>query len=424
MVAALGVHLALAWIEHRPATRALAGDERVYLAAAERLRGGEPLGLDPLWPPLYPRFLALLLPAHGGRGRVEIAQLALLAATAWMARDLWRRLVARDGYGDLLAVAILGHPDLAAFTHYLWPETLHLALLTFALWILVARRESWAWSVGVGIVLGLAVQTKLVLLPFLPVLLLPLALPATGRALARSALAAGALALTVAPAVAVNWREHRLLNVGDSSRFNLWVGLNDRGRSSFGDGVVEREWQAYAESAPTFRERQAILDRKIGAHLRATPWPEILRRQLGRQYFRLFDHESFLIEQLPGGRIAAAGLGYRSPSPFLAAALRAAHAAAHAALLGAAAFGILWSPRRSWNWLGLALIGFSLALYAVVHVKSRYLVQLVPLLLFYGCFALKAWREPAIGGPGRRRALGSWLAAGGAALLLFLAFRD
>lgn len=418
---AVGVHALLFWIEQWPEPRQLSGDEITYVQAGLRVRAGEPAGLEPLWPPLYPYFLALFLGPGGDRRGVEVVQVLLLAGAACLVGDLWRRLVPAPAMAPVLAAAVWGVPALAAFAHYLWPEVLHLVFVVAALWILAARRQSTLWAAAYGVLLALATLTKLLLAPLLPALLIPLAL-APGRRVLRAVVAAAGIVLVLAPVAVSNRRTHGVAVVADSSRFNLWVGLNDRARTSFGDSVIEREFPAYLESAPTFRQRQQILDRKIRDFVRSAGWVRILRQQLGRQYFRLFDKDNFLIEQLPGGRLAQRGAGYRRPPPAAASALRIASHATYAALLAAAGFGLAWAPPRGWHLYGVSLLAYAAGLFLLVHVKSRYLAAFLPLLLFYALFAVVAWREPAAAGPLRRRRLGSLLGGALAVLLLGLSF--
>src|SRR5688572_29029617 len=140
-VFAIGVHALLFWIEQWPEPRQLLGDELTYLHAAVRVRAGEPAGLEPLWPPLYPYFLALFLGPGGDRRGVEVVQVLLLTGAACLVGDIWRRLGPAPGLAPVLAAAVLGLPALAAFAHYFSPEILHLFLVVAALWILAARRR-------------------------------------------------------------------------------------------------------------------------------------------------------------------------------------------------------------------------------------------------------------------------------------------
>jgi hypothetical protein len=413
------VHLTLLWIYYQPAPKVLAGDEAVYLAAANRILDGQPAGLEMLWPPLYPWFLALLLKFGGGSLiLVQAVQTLMLAAVALLLRDLWIRFEGRGPAADVLALTLLAYPPLAAFAHYLWPEVLHLALFAAALWILAVKRREPAWLAALGLLLGLALLTKSLLGPFLPALLLPLLLDGGWRVrLLRLAVVLAVLGTTVAPVVISSYQRHGVLAIADSSRFNLWVGLNDRSRRGLEEPIAGGEYETYLASAADHRGRDRILDARIRDLVSERGWLGVLRDQLSRQYFRLFDKDSFLTDQLPGGGFAARGRGYMDVPRPLAAVLRWASYGLYALILAGAAFGIArTSPKaRPWAWMVLAFLGYNLAIFLLLHVKSRYRVQFLPFLMVYACCALDAWRTRA---PRFQTVAGAF----GAVLLLFLAF--
>jgi hypothetical protein len=428
-IAAVAVHGALWWIELRPSPRPFWGDEATYWAASERLRAGAPAALEPLWPPLYPHFLALVsrLSSAAPLVAVKLVQLALLVAAALLLRRAWIAVGGTAALGTFLAAWLIADPSTAAFTLYLWPEILHLFLVAAALWVLATGRRSAAWLVALGLALGLALLAKALLLPFLPVLLAPLALEkAAGERWRRVAVVAAVVAVTVAPAAALNWRHHRLLAPSGSGLFNLWVGMNDVSRASLGDNTAGEEFGPYLASGATFAERQRVLRAKIAARVAERGVAALAADALGRQYFRLFDRDSFLTDQLPGGRITAYRLGYVDPPPALAGALRTASYLSYAAMLALAAGGaVLATPRqRPWLWIPMAFLGYNLSILLFLHVKSRYRLQLVWVLLALAGVAVGRWRE-AGGWQGLRARCGRLrlaAAASAAALALFLVF--
>lgn len=426
-VLAVGVvHAALLFIYWVPAAKTLAGDEKIYARTAQQLASDQAVAADPLRPPLYPYFLAATFRLSGGSPWLaQLMQTVLLVGVAALVRDLARRFTGSALGGDLAGLLVLVYPPLVAYAHFLWPEILHLALFLAALWIVVERGERLAWMPLLGLAVGLALLTKSVLGPFLPVLFLPLALRGELRTrLLCPALAAAVALLVITPTLLANHRDNGRAMIADSSWFNLWVGLNDTSRQSLGDKVVEREYQVYRRSAPTFIEREKILRHKVRERVRADGLGSILARQLGRQYFRLFEKDSYLTEQLPGGALAAMGQGYRDPPRWLALAIRGASYLLWAAVLvGAAAGIVLLSPRRHpWLLLALAFLGYNLAIFLGLHVTSRYQVPMLPFFFLYaggaaGCWLEGGWRGEALPRPWR------WgLAALLAGVLLFLAF--
>lgn len=419
------IHAALLFIYWVPSAKTLAGDEQTYARMAQELAAGAQADADYLRPPLYAWFLSLTYRLSGGSPWLaQAVQTLLLVAVAGLVRDLTRRFTGSLLGGDLAGLLVLVYPPLVAYAHFLWPEVLHLALFLAALWIVVARGERLGWMPLLGLALGLALLTKSVLGPFSPAFLLPLALRGTpwGRLLRPVVVALVVLAV-LAPTLLAHRRETGRAMIADSSWFNLWVGLNDTSRKSLGDGVVEREYLAYQASAPSFAERNEILKHKIRELVRTEGPLRILRRQLGRQYFRLFEKDSYLTEQLPGGALAAIGQGYRAPPRWLALALHGVSYSLYALVLAAAAAGVVMlSPRRCpWLLWVLAFFAYNLAIFLFLHVKSRYQVPMLPFFFLYAGALAGRWLERGSleeGLPIWRRGL----AAVSAGAMLFLAF--
>ena len=494
VTAALAVHLLLLALSHWPKPRKPIGDEPVYLATAQALATGEASvrpGHEMLWPPLYGRFLALCATGpRAGWPRPQLIQLLFLALTAWLLRDLTLRLLARPAgattansspssspiarlAADLVAVTTLAFPPLASYAQFFFPEILHLLLWVALVWMIARQSDQtrggptaadplswwavWPWSGLFGLVLGTALLTKSLLQPVAPFLLLAWALalarsplPAAARPAKRvrrnlRALAAAGFALLVAagtlwPTLAENHRRYQLWAVANSGPINLWIGLNDTARRDRVDPVVRREIERYRDSGPDPRSRQEWVHGQIHAAVAERGLGPLLRAQLGRQYFRLFNKDSFFTDQLPGGLLHARKRGYRGTPPAVGWGLRLLSWTLYAALLPLIVFGLALQPPRGrlWVWLVVGFVVYNLALFLFVHVKSRYRAQLLPLLLPFAAAAfahLLSWsldRWPRLqpflglastgGAPQpiapRRFALATAISA----LLLFLAF--
>ena len=302
------------WLDRYPVPRVLWGDENGYLGSAERLLAGDPgWWLEPLWPPLYSQFLAGVLWVGGGSLTVVVlVQIALLMATAVLLGDLTRRLCGSRAAGITVVVLTLGYPPLVAFSHYLWPEVLHLFLFSALLWLMVVRGASRAWCAVAGVVLGLALLSKSLLMPFVPVLLLTMVWGSRpGRAIIRIGLVLGLAAATVAPTVIANAKRTGSPMIANSAAFNIWVGLNDVGRESFRHDVVWPEYQRWTASADTYAERDRILRSRIVEYVRNRGWFTVFRNQVSKQYFRLFHAGCYFTDQLIGGGAQRqSGAGY------------------------------------------------------------------------------------------------------------------
>jgi len=424
VLAVLALHGVLFWLDRSP--RRPVGDEVRYLARAEIVARGETPPPDLLWPPLYENLLGTIFAwTRGSKLAVIVLQTLLLGGVALLARDLAGRLAGSGPGADLGALLVLLYPPLAAYAHAFWPEVVHLFLLVAMVWILAARRGAYAWLALLGFVLGIALLTKSLLQGFVPALLLAVAAAKPWRqALAQTLLVTSCAAATVAPTVLANFRSEGIPAIADSSRFNLWLGLSDQGRRDRLDTNTGRFWVEFMSSAPTMRERNGLLDERIRAQLASQGLAATLGRQLSRQYFRLFDKDSLLTDQLPGGHLADSGRGYFAAPAWLATLLRWSSWGFHGLLLAAFPLGLaIFPPRRqAWVWLVLAFFAYNALLFLFFFVKSRYLLQLVPFLLLYAAPTMMhlATRPRAVITALPRPRLVA--AAAGAPLLLCLAF--
>jgi 4-amino-4-deoxy-L-arabinose transferase-like glycosyltransferase len=424
IVAAMAVHVVLWWLYYHPQPKVLWGDEQRYLEAARGLLSGDP-GWRPelLWPSLYVRFVAGLTAVAGGSlVAVQLAQTALLVLAGVLVGDLGRRLSGSTVAGFVAGWLCVAFPPLVAFAHYLWPELLHLFLWMAALWLLSSDRSGGPWMVVAGLCLGLALLTKSLLTPFLPVVVVAVVVTGGGRArlwraVGRAALVSVTAVLVVAPTVLSNWRAEGLPIIADSSAFNLWVGLNDRGRKAFSDEIVYRSYLAFSRSGSTFAERNRATRERVRRWFEHRTIADTLAGQAGRQYFRLLDKDSYLTEQLPGGAAFAQGRGYRAPHRLLATGLRWSAWVLYAAVLGLAPTGyLLWRFRSPvWVVVLLLFVAYNLVLFFWLHATPRYRVQLLP-VLFLGCGAAVAWLQA------RRTVSGVRVAAAVVAALLLLFF--
>ncbi|MEM6454403.1 MAG: hypothetical protein AAF772_04845 [Acidobacteriota bacterium] len=430
------VHGALLWVHRTPQAKRPLGDELTYLEAAHQIAQGQPSAQPLLWPPLYAHVLAWTMPDGPDASRVpaQLLQVVLLLIAAALMRDITRRALTPSDAGTtadadatgprwaptIAAALTLSYPPLAAFAYDLWPEVLHLTLMLGALWILMARRTRLAWMPILGGLLGLALLTKSLLGPFLPALLLPLALDGRRRLL-RALVVAAALAAVVLPTVVHNGSTRDAWTIANSGYFNLWVGINDTERASFARPmVVVREYSRYLAAADDHTGRTAAVRRWLDAAWHEPGPLVIVAGRLRVQYFRLFDRESYLTAQLPGGTLAGYGAGFPDAPALPTAVLRALSAAMYPALLLLALLGIaLHDPRRH-PWLGLllAFLAYNLLLFLVLHVKSRYRVQLLPVVFVFAAAALDQLRVRGLRLPLSRTGWIALAAAAAVALLL------
>lgn len=293
------------------------------------------------------------------------------------------------------------------------------------MWALAVRGGARVWCALAGIALGLALLTKSLLLPFLPVLIVA-AFWGDQRPhrVLRIGMCVGFIVLTIAPVVVAQKQRIGRAMIADSSVFNLWVGLNDKGMKSFEDEYVAEAYQDFRDAGGSFSHRNQVLRERCVELVRARGLVQVLKDQLRRQYFRFFDKDSYLTEQLPGGAAILQNAGYLDVNPVAAAWVRAVSYGSYAFILFTAPLGFLaWDFRdRRWVRVMLLFLAYNLLLFLFLHVKSRYRIQVLP-VAFLGTSAAVAWARDRfehgfVGQPAVRMIVAGMAGA----LLLTLAF--
>jgi hypothetical protein len=195
-----------------------------------------------------------------------------------------------------------------------------------------------------------------------------------------------ALTATVLPTMFGNWHKHGQFIIADSSMFNLWVGLTDVERSDKDYARVGKEMGEFLRAGRDWLSRSHVYQGKIVALVeRQGVWPT-LTRQLKKQYFRLFHYQSFFTTQLPDGTRPA----YQLSEGPLTQGIRLYSYGFHAVLLATSVLGLCFLRWRPWGWPhGFALfIAYNLGLFLFLHVKTRYLIQFLPMLMFFSGVAV------------------------------------
>ncbi len=442
LLLAVLLHLGLALLEGplwTPSQRPLSGDEKRYVEVATAWAAGEPAELDPLWPPGYPATIALVLRCGGTLSWVVGLQLVALFVAGLALGRIALEAGASPAVAALAAALVVVDPEVGAFARLYRPEALHLALLSvaLALAIRVTRAgEDRARPVELmllGTVFGLAIALKSLLLPLVPFLLLAVVFfPRTSAKPLRGAtrwvrglLVALPLLAVLSPVLLFEHARNGAWTLGGSARFNLWVGLTDRSARSLAEDRTWEEYLRYRAGGATFVDRQSAITQRLRDLVEARGVPALVAGQFPRQYHRLFDRESYFSAALPpGGSRFLAGEGYRDAPPLLARLFGAAEVGLYTLLLLLAPFGLVRLVRErrpGASWMA-ALLAYQLALFWFVHVKSRYRLTLLPLLVLGVAWTIETVRR-------RRRQEGPpvsiadlGLGAAGATLLLYFAF--
>ncbi len=380
----------------------LIGDEANYQAVALSILGGGAWMPGTVWPPLQSLLLAAIYAVFGVHLlAVQIVQAVLLVGCAALLRGLWRRVGGSVAAANTAAALFLLNPATAAYAQWLWPEVVHLFLLLAAFWLL-ARPLSRIGSWMAGVCVGLAVLAKSLLAPFWPLFLIAFVRREKPRvAIGPAALFVVGLALVTAPALVHGWRNYGKPMIADSSIYNLWVGLTDTWRSDYVGDMGGVTLPAFLASGATPQQRNAVYLDKVRSVVAERGVATVLADQFSRQYFRLFSAKTPLVSQLPGP--ACAGhLSIYTSAPSLTRTLTVLNDFFHALMLVAAAFGVAcwrWrNPLRPANGGAIEVLialffAYQFALFALIHVKARFLLPMIPFLCGFGGSSLVALRE-------------------------------
>lgn len=401
-----GLLLALYWF---PEAKHLAGDENHYQhTALAILAGGDWFDDHLIWPPLQGLFLAAVYALAGPSILVAQAlQLLMLAASGWLLADIWVRLGGSRPAARWAATLLTVNPLSIGFATFLWPEILHLTLSLALVGCLLRSRQSpvtrasLAWAGGAGLALGLCLLSKSLLTGFWPLLLLPL-LRREGIAtsLVRMAMFGLAALLVTAPALHRGWQVTGKAQIADSSWFNLWVGLADRWRGDFVFDETGERMREYLTHSTDPRERNAFARAQAEALVSERGLVATVAGQLSKQYFRLFDARHFVVSQLHGEHCDGYTGRYRGEHIVLNRGAAWLMQVWHVALLALAAFGLAaWRDwRRPWLWFAAAFIAYQLALFLGLHVKTRFLLPMLPVLCLFAGHWLASPRKPGLPG--------------------------
>lgn len=400
IVTALGVNIAFLCLYYFPAPKRLIGDEAYYYKLASALASGTPAEHIPLWPPLYANFMGAVFAMSGTTHRLMIQgmQIGLWLTSALLWYRIVRQILSSSIAASTALALFLFSPDLIVFSHFLWPETLHLFFVLCALWLMVCHPTSRVALFGAGVSCGLAWLTKLLLLPFVPLLsaaflVLKTDLPWRQR-MGTVGLFSLALTATVLPTMIGNWHKHNQFIIADSSMFNLWVGLTDVERSDKDYARVGKEMGEFLRAGGDWLSRSHVYQGKVIALVERQGVGTTLEYQLRKQYFRLFHYQNFFTTQLPGGTRPA----YQLSEGPLTTGLRLYAYGFHAVVLATSVLGLCLLRGQPWGWPhGFALfVAYNLGLFLFLHVKTRYLVQFLPMLMFFSSVAVHSLATKSI----------------------------
>jgi hypothetical protein len=185
----------------------------------------------------------------------------------------------------------------------------------------------------------------------------------------------------ILPVMIINLVERGEFVIANSSVFNTWVGLNDVETADSVNDIAGRELREYLQSGSDLKTRNSIFAARIIQKVSQQGLLDTLSNQLGKQYFRLFDIQTFFTTQIVGGGRQS----YSADSTILNAALKLYSYAIYGFILISGAIGLCFLRIRPLGWYHLfsLFIAYNLGLFLLLHVKTRYVIQFLPMLIFF-----------------------------------------
>jgi 4-amino-4-deoxy-L-arabinose transferase-like glycosyltransferase len=403
MVWLLACLLVVAWgirfgVASHAAPFRLLGDERYFARVATHIAAGKGHQLAPwarAWrPPAFSYVLAASLPkeiaASGDPAqsleRFIHVQLALGTALVAMVFLLGQALF--DARTGLLAALIAAtYPELVAYSHFLWSETLFAVLLVaglVAVWYAEERASRLLALLG-GAAFGLAALTREIAIPVAGVCAAwGVATARQGdrrAALLRAAVMMVAMAVTILP-----WtiRNHRI--------FHRFIPVSTVGWYAIAESntLDQKDWlDPLPHRAIEFRRRYLAVRDELQmmelARLQAiqeirSEQPSWIVKKLVRNVALLFQPDSYLAKKL---RKNAYGTVERSRER----AILAVTSGSYSLVLLAAMLGALTDPNRRRRLLVGALLVTVIALHVVATSVTRFRLPWTPLLIVYASHA-------------------------------------
>ena len=384
------IELVLFYFYYYPSAKIFLGDEQRYLNTGLSIAAGGDWHSNPLWPPMQPLLIALfakifnnpLLP-------LQIFQYCLLLLSGFVVRDIiWRETGNKTSAQISLAVMIL-YPSWLAYSQYLWPEIIHVLLFVSIIWLNKYKNHSTKWMLLSGLLLAVMILFKSLLILLVPILYLPLLFELSWRqALLRISLSLLLALLVLAPAA---MKAHKMTGgwmVSNSSMFNLWFGLNDDRRQNFAHDKGRQIYQDYMDSGDSYKQRNEVFKDKALNKIKENGYVQTLLQQLSKQYFRLFDYQSFFSQQFQGDKAHNYKNKYqhRSNEPLVTVVL-IINTVFYWLLMLSLFVGTGLSFRHSIIAKQFALLLlYVLALFLLLHSKPRFRIPLLPVMAYASAY--------------------------------------
>lgn len=395
VIASVVIELLLFYFYYFPETKVLMGDEVNYYNRAMTIISGDDWHTNPLWPPLQSVLIALFVAVFGeSLLPLQIFQYGLLLLAAWLVRDITFRETKSIKAAQLSLAVMILYPSWLAYSHYLWPEVIHVTLFVSMIWIVNYKFNSLSWMMLFGVLLAMALMFKSLLILFVPVLYWPLLKAFLQKRLSQSSFLLNFIAslmMAVLLMVPATHKAHQMTGgwmVANSSMFNLWFGLNDDVRQNFSHDIGGPIYRSYMSAADDYQQRNEVVKDKALEKIKNEGLITTISSQLKKQYFRLFDHQSFFSQQFQGSKKENYINKYHhGHDDVLVSVVLIYNSVFYFFIMLGLCFGLFSLCKTSAvAQQFLLFVCYVLGLFILLHTKPRFRIPLMPMMAFYsGC---------------------------------------
>ena len=370
-----------------PETKILLGDENRYLQTGLSIASGGNWHSHPFWPPMQSIVIAVFAKIfHYPILPLQLFQYSLLLLSGFIVRDITYRETKNQTAAQLALAVMIIYPSWLAYSQYLWPEVIHVLLFVCIIWINKYKHQEYKWMLLSGILLGLVILFKSLLILFIPFLYLPLIINSHWK----NNILKIILSLLVAIVVVVpaSFKAHQMTGgwmVANSSMFNLNLGLHDDSRQHFSHKIAGAHYNQYQSSADSFQQRNQIVKQKALTKIKQTGYLNTFIQQLNKQYYRLFDYQSFFSQQFQGDvKDNYLSKYHIRHDGFLVMMVLIFNTVFYTFIMAAMLLGLIVSVKKSiiaqqFAWFLLYILG----LFFLLHAIPRFRIPLVPIMGFY-----------------------------------------
>lgn len=370
-----------------PETKILLGDENRYLETGLSIASGEDWHNHPFWPPMQSIVIAIFAKIFNNPILpLQFFQYGLLILSGFIVRDITFRETRNQTAAQLALAVMILYPSWLAYSQYLWPEVIHVLLFVAIIWINKYKHQSYKWMLLSGLLLGLVILFKSLLILFIPFLYLPLIINSEWKNNSMRIILSLLVAVVVmSPA---SFKAHKMTGdwmVANSSMFNLNLGLHDDSRQHFTHKIAGVHYKQYQSSSNSFKQRNIIVKQKAITKIKEAGYFNTFIQQFIKQYFRLFDYQSFFSQQFQGDEkdnyLSKYQLRYDHPLVMLVLIFNTVF---YCVIMIAMLLGLFVSVKKSiiaqqFAWFLLYVLG----LFLLLHSIPRFRIPLLPIMGFY-----------------------------------------